>query len=89
MARSIRFTREWCGFKSATDSAIILSGDDPIEALAEGVVQSISTDVEIKLGEITIHLAMLLDPDHWESDWRERGIEDPDEFVSGLITEEA
>jgi len=67
------------------DAAIVFANDDPVDALAEAVVESISTDVKLRLGGVTIHLAMLRDPDHWESDWAERGIDDPYEWVAGLV----
>lgn len=60
-----------------------------VDDLAEDIVQAISTDVEVELGDVTVHLAMLLDPVHWESDWEERGVDDVDEFIAGLVTEEA
>jgi len=69
----------------ARDSVIVSEGEDHAEALARGVAASISTDVQVELGEVTVHLAMLHDPDHWEEDWRERGVEDVYEFLAGLI----
>jgi hypothetical protein len=67
------------------DAAVIMPGDDPADALADAVVQAISTEVEIVVGGKTVHLAMLLDPGHWDDDWRERDIEDPYEFLAGLV----
>lgn len=69
------------------DAAIILPGDDPMETLVEAIVGAISTDIEIQIGEQTIFLAMLQNPEHWESDWKNLGIEDPYSFVDSLIEE--
>lgn len=59
------------------------------EQVAEDVVGAISTDVDVEIGGVTVFLAMLLDPEHWESDWRERDVDDVDEFLSGLVAEQA
>lgn len=72
----------------AVDSVYVDDLNDLCEALAEGVIESISTEVEIVVGGKTIFLAMLLNPEHWEDDWREVGIEDPHEFLAGLVEEE-
>ena len=87
--KQIPFDRRTTGIGRAHDAAIIVGDEDPLETLLDAVIGSISTDVEIKLGETTIFLAMLQDPDQWEEDWRERGIEDVDEFIAGLIEERA
>lgn len=69
----------------AHDAAIVLRDEDPRQALVDSVTQTISTDVEVELGGVRIHLAALMDPEHWEDDWRERGIDDPDAFIAGLV----
>lgn len=65
------------------DAAIILDGEDPLEQLIESVIQTISTEVMVTVGEVTMHLAAWQDPDHWSDDWAEKGI-DPDD-VHGLV----
>lgn len=70
----------------ALDAAYVNS--DLATDLAESVVDSIKTEVEVKLGGVTVHLAMLIDPDHWAEDWEEAGVEDVDEFLAGLVEEE-
>jgi hypothetical protein len=75
--------------RRAHDAALISDTEDPMEALVEAAIQHISTDVELELGGKTIFLAMLQDPEHWSSDWEERGIEDPDGFITSLVEEEA
>lgn len=88
------------GYRSA---AILPDGseEDPRSAIVEDAIQTISTDVEITVAEVTMHLAAWQDPDHWESDWREKaeahyaelGIDfdaedfDADSFISELIDE--
>lgn len=68
------------------DAAIVL-GDDLAETVAEAVVGAISTDIEVKLGDTTVFLAMLLDPEHWAEDWAEVGVDDVEEFLGDLISE--
>jgi hypothetical protein len=68
-----------------SDRALLFPGEDPLATLADAIVQSISTDVMVRLGDRDIHLAALLDPDHWDDDWREVGVDDADEFVAGLV----
>ena len=53
------------------------------EALAEAVLDHISTDTVITVGGVDMHLAAWLDPEHWAEDWDEKGI-DPD-AVSELL----
>ncbi len=70
------------------DAAVF--GDDEeltTQAVADAVVQTISTDIKIDLGGVEVFLAMLQDPEHWEDDWRELGIEldDLDAFLGSLI----
>jgi len=51
------------------DAAILLGGDDPMEALAAAVVETLSTQqVKVTVGPHEVFLAMLMDPDHWEDD---------------------
>lgn len=68
------------------DAAYVNS--DLATELAESVVDSISTEIEVRLGETTVHLAMLLSPDHWSEDWMKAGVDDVDEFLAGLVEEE-
>jgi hypothetical protein len=68
----------WC-------SAIVLDGEDPGTALVEDVVQAIGTDVLVTAGGVTLHLAAWEDPAHWSEEWREKGIEEPYEFIAGLV----
>lgn len=82
--RSVSFYREARGGK-AHDAAYPGLDDDLAEAVAEAVVDSIATDVKVTLGGVTIFLAMLLDPAHWEEDWNERGVGDVDAFLAGLV----
>jgi hypothetical protein len=67
----------------AHDAAVVLDDEDPLQELIAAAVETISTTVEITCGGVTMHLAAWKDPDHWSSDWREKGI-DPDE-VDALV----
>lgn len=62
----------------AHDAAIILNYEDPLTALVEAAIQTISTDVEITCGDVTMPLAAWLDPDHWSEDWQAKGIDPED-----------
>lgn len=83
--RKIRYSVSGGRLMKMMDAAILVGDDDPVSTLAETVVQAISTEVEVEVGGVKVHLAMLLDPDHWEDDWRDLGIEDVDEFVSSQV----
>jgi hypothetical protein len=63
--------------------AAIINGDDVAALLAEGVIDSIATAVDVTLGGRVVTLAMLLDPEHWAEDWEAVGVEDVDEFLLG------
>jgi hypothetical protein len=71
------------GHTMAAHDALILVGDEvqPTgEDLAEAVMDTISTELMVTVGEVTMHLAAWADPDHWSDDWREElGLDDPDE----------
>lgn len=68
----------------ARDEAHVEVGQDPCVALVEAVVQAIGTDVEVEAGGVALHLAAWQDPDHWASEWKKKGIDDPYEFIEGL-----
>lgn len=60
-------------------------GDDVCEAIVETVIGDISTDIEIEVGGVTMHLAAWRDPYHWSEDWAEAlGGVDFDDWVEGL-----
>lgn len=73
----------------AHDSALILDDEDPRKALVEAAIQTVSTDIEITAGGVTLHLAAWDDPDHWSEEWEEALGEgcDPEEFIKGLLEE--
>lgn len=66
------------------DAAILLEGDDPMEALAAAVVDNLATKVMVTVGPYEVFLGMLMEPDHWADDWTELGVEDPHAFIAGL-----
>jgi hypothetical protein len=67
------------------DSAYMGSSDLQ-EVLKEGVIETLSTEIEVTVSGVTMHLAAWLNPDHWSDDWREHaGDEDADEYVFGLL----
>jgi hypothetical protein len=70
------------------DAALVLSTDDPREALVEQVIQSILTEVMVEVGGVKMHLAAWMDPDHWADDWRKAGVDDVDVFVASALEEE-
>lgn len=69
---------------AAHDVAIITT-DDIADELADTIIESVATEIEVKLGDKLVHLAMLRYPDHWAEDWEKLGVEDVDEFLSGLV----
>jgi hypothetical protein len=68
-----------------TDSALLADDDDPIEALVRAVVSSVSTEIDVTAGGVTLHLAAWEDTDHWAGDWTAKGIDDPQAFIAGLV----
>lgn len=71
------------------EAAKDVGDDDPLETLIESAIQTISTDVRIKVGEVEMHLAAWQDPDHWEEDWLEtHGLspEDVHALVEGAVS---
>lgn len=83
--RKIGFTLERVIISRRYYAAYVVDDDDVAEELGDAVVQSISTDIEVQLGGVTIHLAAILDPEHWETDWQEKGVDDPRAFLAGLV----
>lgn len=69
----------------AHDAAYVTDDESVVETLVESVIATISTGVEVKIGDVSIHLAALLDPDHWEEDWRARGVEDVDAWAAAHL----
>jgi len=52
------------------DAAVVRDGDAELgDAVADTILDTISTDVEVTIGGVTMHLAAWRDPDHWSSDW--------------------
>lgn len=84
----IRFTLPRVTVGGSTDCALVLDGEDPLGAVVEQTVQTISTDVMLKIGGVTMFLAAWQDPEHWAEDWAEHaGDQDAREFVEGLLAE--
>lgn len=81
----IEYTTRRTTILGCQDAAWVSADESLSQAVADSVVESLSTSVEVTLGGITIHLAALLDPDHWEEDWKQAGVDDPDEFLRGLV----
>jgi hypothetical protein len=71
----------------AHDAALFNSDDDPVNEVAQSVIQTIATTVTVTAGGVTIHLAAWLDPDHWSDDWQAVGVDDPDAFAAALVEE--
>lgn len=53
------------------DIAYVDEEDDFCGQIVEQVVGDLSTEIEITVAGVTMHLAAWMDPDHWESDWSE------------------
>lgn len=70
------------------DALVVLPGEDLQEAFLESVVQTMSVDIQVTVGDVTMHLAAWQDPAHWGEDWRDRlgcDLEDADEAVAELL----
>jgi hypothetical protein len=66
------------------NEAVILADEDPRATLVESVVQDLSTDVIVKVGDVEMHLAGWQDPDHWSEDWAEKLGIDSDDAASAV-----
>lgn len=86
----IKYTYRATGFSvnGVHDRAIVLADEEPRQALIDAVVHAIGIDIKVKLGEVELHLAAIMDPDHWSEEWESAGIEDADDFIAGLVREE-
>lgn len=73
----------------AHDAAYVASGEEPRSALVEAVIGSVSTNIEVRVGSVTMHLAAWMDPDHWAEEWGAAGVADVDELLAGAVQEEA
>lgn len=83
---NVKFKIQSATIGGMASSAVVLTGEDPLEAIVEQVVQDLSIQVMVTVGGVTTHLAAWQDPDHWEDDWRElAGDEDPDTFIANAI----
>ena len=75
------------GYVSKAHDAALFNDEDPVHEVAQSVIQTISTDVTVTAGGVTIHLAAWLDPDHWSDDWQAAGVDDPYAFAASLVEE--
>ena len=67
----IKFTVEEIATTGFADEAIVLAGDDPVEAVTRSILQDIGLDIEITAGGVTASLAMWRDPEGFETEWEE------------------
>lgn len=89
--RRLPFSLERSITLPAADQAYLSDGQDPVEGLIEAVVQAISTDLFVRVGDVRMHLAAWEDPDHWEDDWQQEHGLSPEEvyhLVSAAVTDE-
>lgn len=86
--RRIRFSVPRAIVGNMTDVADIEADEDPVEGVVQTMMHDLSTEIELTIGGVTMHLAAWQDPDHWATDWREKcGDQDPGEFVAGLLAQ--
>lgn len=85
--QKIRYHLPKQNYGGCADAALVSETEDPTTALYEAVIDTLATEIKVKLGEHEIFLAMLQNPDHWSEDWEALGVEDPDAFVAGLMVE--
>lgn len=63
----------------ALASVYLTTDEDILSELGRDVLDTLSTDLEVTIGETTMFLAAWLDPEHWSEDWAEKlGCEDDD-----------
>lgn len=83
---NVRFKIQSAAISGMASSALVLTDEDPREAIVEQVMQDLSIQIMVTVGGVTTHLAAWQDPDHWEDDWRElAGDEDPATFIANAI----
>lgn len=66
---------------------LVYADEDPRTILVEAIMETISTSIEISCGGVRMHLAAWMDPEHWEEDWRQKGIEDVDALIAEQVVE--
>lgn len=84
--RRFRFVIEPGYSLRSGDVAHVADDADPLAGIIESAIDNLGTEVLLKIGDVTMHLAAWQDPEHWADDWREHaGGEDPVEFVAALV----
>jgi hypothetical protein len=83
----IRFKVDSGSIMAYWDRAYVRTDESPQDAIRDAIIDNLSTDIWVSVGEVRNHLAAWLDPEHWSEEWREQaGDEDPYEYVHGLLT---
>lgn len=54
-----------------SDAAYVGEGDDPRTEIVAAAFAAISTELQVTVGGVTMHVAAWEDPEHWASDWAE------------------
>jgi hypothetical protein len=90
--RKLRYSLARFSTLPMSDAALLDEDDagDLNEALAMSVLDSISTDIEVTVGGVTMFLAAWRDPEHWSQDWAEKlgvDMDDAAERVDALLAE--
>lgn len=65
----VEYTVEFTIISGTHSSAIVLTDEDLMTAVVDSVIQDISTDIEVTINGVTMHLAAWMDPEHWSEDW--------------------
>lgn len=74
------------GGRGLHDAVYVTPDEDPLAALVAAAIQSISTDVEVTVSGVTMHLAAWMDPVHWSEDWEQAGVDDVDALLTGAVS---
>lgn len=85
--RRISYKIHEARLRAQLGEVVVLPGTSLEEAIGEAVMEALSTDIEVTAGGKTMHLAAWMDPGHWSSDWEDAGVEEPYDFIAGLVEE--
>jgi hypothetical protein len=68
------------------DHALVTDDENALDVLAQTVIDDLSTDIEVTVGGVTMHLAGWRNHDHWQTEWQEIAGDMPvDEFIEAAL----
>jgi hypothetical protein len=88
--RTLPFAVGQARITPVADSAILLDGENPFDALRDAILQAVHLDIEVTIGGVTMFAAAWEDPDHWAEDWADKlgiDLDDVPQTVATLVAD--